>query len=274
MPGSIRFEGRGLHTAAPCAVELRRSATAVGFVHRERLLSRAELEIVRSDRGVCIAHHGTGFELELVEHLFAALGGLSIQRGVSITVDGPEVPLLGGGALELGHGLLELSVPPSAPALIVERDDELVHEGSVYRFGVEDRVALEVQVDFPETGSEAAAWHGDAAAFVTEIAPARTFGFLREARLLWSSGRARHVDPRAVLLLDAEGHAAGSTAPRQPGELARHKLLDLIGDLYLYGGPPRGRLSATRPGHSATHAVVQKALDRGTLSRHAELDRP
>ena len=273
MPGSVRFEGRGLHTAAPCAVELRRSSTAVGFVHRERLLSRAELELVHSDRGVRVAHRKTGFELELVEHLFAALGGLSIQHGLSIAVDGPEVPLLGGGALEMSRGLLELSVPPSAPALIVERDDELLHEGSIYRFGVADGVALDVEVDFPETGTEAAAWRGDAASFVTEIAPARTFGFLREARLLWSAGRARHVDPRAVLVLDAEGRAAGSTAPRQPGELARHKLLDLIGDLYLYGGPPRGRLSATRPGHAATHAVVRKALDRGTLAQHAELGR-
>jgi UDP-3-O-[3-hydroxymyristoyl] N-acetylglucosamine deacetylase len=130
-------------------------------------------------------------------------------------------------------------------------------------------VGLEVAVEYPETGPEAASWHGDRGDFLERIAPARTFGFLREAALLFDSGRARHVDPQAVLVFDAQGGVVGSSRPPGPAELARHKLLDLIGDLYLYGGPPLGRLRASRPGHRATHAVVRQALAEGILDTPA-----
>jgi UDP-3-O-[3-hydroxymyristoyl] N-acetylglucosamine deacetylase len=56
-------------------------------------------------------------------------------------------------------------------------------------------------------------------------------------------------------------------APFLADEPARHKLLDLVGDLYLYGGPPRGRVRATRPGHGATHEAMRRALAEGLVAR-------
>ncbi len=53
--------------------------------------------------------------------------------------------------------------------------------------------------------------------------------------------------------------------PFEADEPARHKLLDLIGDLFLYGGPPRGSVSASRPGHWATHEAMQRAREAGVL---------
>jgi UDP-3-O-acyl-N-acetylglucosamine deacetylase len=55
--------------------------------------------------------------------------------------------------------------------------------------------------------------------------------------------------------------------PARPHELARHKLLDLLGDLYLFGGPARGKLRAERPGHARNHEVLRRALERGTIAR-------
>jgi UDP-3-O-acyl-N-acetylglucosamine deacetylase len=67
-----------------------------------------------------------------------------------------------------------------------------------------------------------------------------------------------------VVIAEDAIHAAG--APFAPDEPARHKLLDLVGDMYLYGGPPRGRVRAFRPGHAATHAAMARALDLGVLA--------
>jgi len=68
-----------------------------------------------------------------------------------------------------------------------------------------------------------------------------------------------------LVVADDAIHASGAAFSRD--EPARHKLLDLAGDLYLYGGPPEGELSARRPGHAATHEAVRRALAQGILSR-------
>jgi UDP-3-O-[3-hydroxymyristoyl] N-acetylglucosamine deacetylase len=78
-------------------------------------------------------------------------------------------------------------------------------------------------------------------------------------------GLARHVDPEAVVVLAPDGvHCRGAFEADEP---ARHKLLDLVGDLYLHGGPPQGRMHAHRPGHSANAAAIARALEEGVLVR-------
>ncbi len=71
----------------------------------------------------------------------------------------------------------------------------------------------------------------------------------------------------AVLVFDEAGVVGkwGSPAPPLPDELARHKLLDLVGDFSLYGGPPQGMIRAVRPGHTATHRIIAEAISLGIL---------
>lgn len=260
-----RFVGRGLHTGAPCTVIARRRPGPLCFVHRGTRLERAALRVTRTDYGVRVVHPETRFELELVEHLFAALGGLGIQTHLELEVDGPELPLLDGCALGFARGLVELEIPTSAPALVVRRAAELLEGDARYRFEPAPQPELRVEVEFRGIGNQAATWDGRATSFVRDIAPARTFGFVADAQRLFSAERARGVDPSVVLVLCEDGSALPPAGPPLPAELARHKLLDLIGDSYLYGGPPRGKLSATRPGHTATHRVIQRALAEGIL---------
>jgi UDP-3-O-[3-hydroxymyristoyl] N-acetylglucosamine deacetylase len=86
----------------------------------------------------------------------------------------------------------------------------------------------------------------------------------RDLEELGARRLAARVDPESVVVVAPDAiHAAG--APFFGDEPARHKLLDLIGDLYLYGGPPRGGLRAARPGHGATHAAIERALELGVL---------
>ena len=69
-----------------------------------------------------------------------------------------------------------------------------------------------------------------------------------------------------MLVLDGDGRAHSASGEPKPDELARHKLLDLMGDLYLFGGPPVGRIVAERPGHARSHEAMRKALDGGLIA--------
>lgn len=261
----VAFSGRGLHGGAPCAIRLLRRPGPLLFAHGVGTAPLPELDVVRADQGVRVRAPRIGLDVDLVEHLCAALAGVGVRSDLTISIVGGEVPLLDGGARELATALIALELPRQAPRLRVMRSGEITIDESSYRFEPGPAPLLEVEVDFPGVGVERSSWDDDVGHFVHHIAPARTFGYAADAERLRAAGRARWVDPASVLVLDAEGRATPPSAPRQPGELARHKLLDLMGDLYLHGGPPQGLVAAQRPGHARTHAAVRKALDQGLL---------
>lgn len=259
----VKLEGRGLHSGERVAVVLSASPGPTRFAQRGRATALADLGVARTDRGVSLRSRDRSLYVDLVEHLLAALGGLGIRGGVRLDVDA-EIPLLDGGSERFVEALRSLDLPSAPPTLRVLREAEITHESSVYRFSPGDEVSLVSDICFPAPiGDQRASWGGDPDDFARAIAPARTFGFLREREALLAQGRARHVDPESVLVFDDERSLSPT---RWDDEPARHKLLDLIGDLTLYGGPPRGRLHAHRPGHTATHAVVARALAAGVLA--------
>jgi UDP-3-O-[3-hydroxymyristoyl] N-acetylglucosamine deacetylase len=264
-------------------VTLARREGPLAFEQGGRRAPLPLLAVQRSDAGVTLSD-GHGLAIDLVEHLLAAFGGLGIRSGVTAVVEGAELPILDGGAATFADALLELGGgerAPETPDLYVSKSGRVAANGTGYTFEVADATALHVEVafDHPAIGTQQARWDGTARSFVESIAPARTFGFAADARELWSQGRAtlaaRSDDAnalaafsRAVLVFDANGPVpvTGQAPPRE-GEIARHKLLDLIGDFALHGGPPQGRVHAERPGHTASHRIIREALALGILSR-------
>jgi UDP-3-O-[3-hydroxymyristoyl] N-acetylglucosamine deacetylase len=228
-------------------------------------LNRAPLPFyqrIPAERTTAITADGTRV-LRCVEHLFAALGGLGLHRDVSVELSGGEVPFLDGGAAAFARALMGLGIAASEPRFRVVHDQEVEIGPSIYRFRRASTVELSVELSFPDARlSPRAEWHGDAADFVERIAPARTFIFARE---LATAEVAFFADAGSVVVLD-EDRVLCAGAPFVADEPARHKLLDLIGDLYLYGGPPLGRMEVHRPGHAATHAAVAAALSMGILA--------
>ncbi|MEZ4220742.1 MAG: UDP-3-O-acyl-N-acetylglucosamine deacetylase [Polyangiaceae bacterium] len=261
----ILLSGRGLHGGTRCSIEFVRRPGPVRFLTPSGDVALNELSPVRLDRGVRVA--AGDFEVELVEHLFAALAGLDVHEGLTLEVVGGEVPLLDGGARELALAIAALGPRSTPPRLRVERAGTLELGETRYVFTPGPTRRLVVEVDFPGVGPQRAEYAGDRHQFLEFIAPARTFGYLSEARQLAARGLARGFDPHAVLVLDDEGRAVPPSAPATSDELARHKLLDFMGDLYLYGGPPLGEIQATRPGHAPTHAALRRALREGLVSQ-------
>jgi len=206
------------------------------------------------------------FELHTVEHLLAALGGLGIRSGCRVVVTGgEELPILDGASLEYVRALVSLELPWTPPLLRVARKGRLEIDGSVYELAPSDRVQVTVDVNLPPSCTRSASWDGEPRTFSAEIAPARTFALESDVPELGRLGLARHVEPRSVIVVSRDAlHGQGDVAPDEP---ARHKLLDLIRDAYLYGGPPRGELRVSRPGHARNHAAFVKALAMGLIVR-------
>jgi UDP-3-O-[3-hydroxymyristoyl] N-acetylglucosamine deacetylase len=248
----------------PSTLRLSRSDGPVVFRTARGDARIDELVVLRTDLGVRVRSDAIGLDVDTVEHLLAAFGGLSIRSGVAIAPANEEMPLLDGASLRFAEALASLEPPREAPRLRVLSSGTVYAGASTYVFTKDDETSVEVEVTFDASriGRQTASWDGSASSFVRDVAWARTFGFRRDGEALLRAGRGRGVDPSTVMVLDDDGAVEAPGAPARSTEFARHKLLDLVGDLYLFGGPPVGKLHATRPGHGATRRAMMEALAR------------
>lgn len=234
----------------------------------------ADLRVVDTTRSTTVANASGSVRVATIEHVCAALGGLGVHEGVAVVLEGREPPLADGGARLYADALRALArqagIRATRPALRIARDGVIEIKGSCYelRCAVRDdpdAVELEVALEFDdERIAKEARWSGDPEDFRLRIASARTFGFEVEVGDLLARGLASHVTPESVVVIGKDRVLSAGDA-FTADEPARHKLLDLVGDLYLHGGPPRGSLRATRPGHAATHEVMRAAHDQGLI---------
>lgn len=201
-----------------------------------------------------------------VEHVLAALTGLGITDA-TIELTAAEVPILDGSSLPLVRAILDAgvadlnaSVNALTPSrrLRVESDD-----GSAF-IEIEPAAAPHYTYEL-DYGAKSpippatAHWSGDPDEFVRQVAPARTFCLDSEAQTMRRLGLFAHLTPRDMLVIGASGPIDNTL--RFPDEPARHKLLDLIGDLALAGRPLCARVRAVRSGHALNHAAARALLD-------------
>ena len=266
--------GWGLHGGSACSVRF--------VVHDGPVVLRVagvdtamgDLRVVDTARSTTVGNASGSVRIATFEHVGAALGGLGIHHGVAVVIEGVEPPLADGGARVYADALRALGtgLRASRPPLRIVRDGVIEVGASRYelrRAAGDDAVELEVALEFDDARiAKHARWAGDAEDFRVRIAPARTFGFEHEVGDLLARGLASHVTPESVVVIGKD-RVLSAGAPFTADEPARHKLLDLIGDLYLHGGPPRGSLRARRPGHAATHEVMRSALEKGLVVRDA-----
>lgn len=268
----MRVEGFGLHTGARGAVAFERCAGGVVLRVGAAEVAVEALTVVGTERSTTVASRDGKVRVATIEHVLAALAGLGIHAGVAVVIEGSEAPLADGGARVYADAIASLGVAPSPPRLRIVRSGVVEVGASRYELRAnealdDDAIAIEVVVDFDRPGlASTASWAGDAEDFRTRIAVARTFGFEREVEQLLARGLASHVTPESVVVIGAD-RVLSSGAPFKDDEPARHKLLDLAGDLYLHGGPPIGTVRAHRPGHAATHEAMMCALAEGLVAR-------
>jgi UDP-3-O-[3-hydroxymyristoyl] N-acetylglucosamine deacetylase len=265
----IRVDGVGLHSGAPVRVLLRRRAGPVTLAAGGLEARVDQLSVASTARATSVEAHDGALRVGTVEHAFAALAGLGVYEGLALSVDGPELPLLDGGSAAWCDAIERLGVTSRRPRLRVARKAVLEVGASRYEFAPGARVEVEVRLEldgFDEARvAPEARWNGESDDFRLRIAPARTFVLARDIGDLVAGGLARHVEPGSVVVLAPEAilHAGRAFSPDEP---ARHKLLDLLGDLYLSGGPPLGHLRVVRPGHAANAVAARRARAEGIVT--------
>lgn len=290
---SFTVEGIGLHTGQLARLTLHPAEENHGYVFQ-----RADLDgspkipadcdlVVETRRGTTLEKGGA--RVYTTEHILAALYGCGIDN-VLIEMDGPEVPILDGSSWPFVAHIEQIgAVEQTADRHFLTLNDTITqHDGEGVEMlavpPVEDEFRVTVMVDYhsPILGTQHASMY-HLGQFVPEISRCRTFVFLKEVKSLLEQGLIKGGDlDNAIVLAEREyGQAelnsiadmAGkenlkvepgkigvlnNTALQYENEPARHKLLDIIGDLALTGCFIRGHVLAARPGHAGNVAFAQK----------------
>ena len=197
-----------------------------------------------------------------VEHLLSALAGLGVTDA-TVELDGPEVPIGDGSARAFVDAIREAQVCDLDANIqpVVVRDEIIVRDGDAWirARAAEHGTSYAYELDYgPGSPIEAqsAAWAGDADEYAQNIAPARTFSFRDEAQAMRSLGLFSRFTPEDLLVIGADGPI--DNAWRFDNEPARHKLLDLIGDLALVGAPIIAQITAHKSGHALNHEMARR----------------
>jgi UDP-3-O-acyl N-acetylglucosamine deacetylase len=255
--------GEGIHTGARTAARMLPAPASSGVTFRRtdlpgapRLTARLD-EVVATSRGVVL---GRAARVATVEHLLSAAMGLGIDN-LLVELDGEELPCGDGSARIFaealdGAGTVEQDAPrrPIALAEPVWAADGARMIVAVPSPGL--RISYMVTADGTPLEPQFADFDEARDAFAADIAPARTWGLAGEVDALRAGGLARGASLFNVLTLGPNGYV---NAPRFPNELARHKILDAIGDLALLGRPLRAHIIAVRAGHGL-HISLARAI--------------
>jgi UDP-3-O-[3-hydroxymyristoyl] N-acetylglucosamine deacetylase/3-hydroxyacyl-[acyl-carrier-protein] dehydratase len=266
--GAVSLQGIGLHLGRDCTLTFRPAVPGSGIVFRRTDLPREPAIVARAENAVLTERHtqlGSGEEaVHTVEHVLAAVAALEIDD-IRIDLDSAEPPILDGSARPYYEALVSAGVVDVAGEVeyLMLREPLTVRDGSsTYTVTPAPTLSLDVTIDFPHKliGRQSCQLPVTPASFASDLAAARTFGFLREADALRAKGLIRGVTTSNTVVLDDDGPV--DTELRWNDEFVRHKAMDFIGDLALAGKRVRGRIAADRPSHRGTVTLVREMLKR------------
>ena len=263
---TVACAGIGLHSGNKVALTLRPAPADYGI-----RFQRADLggqEIPATVTNLAGIRYATGLacddaSVETVEHLLAALMSLGVDN-VLVELNDPEVPIMDGSAAPFIYLIHEAGVKRLAKPrqyLKVNRPISLSRGDKRIALYPSDhfKVTYSISFDHPLLRHQSRTIRVTEDSFIDEIAPARTFGFLKEVERLRREGLALGGSLDNAIVLGETGVL--NSALRFEDEFVRHKILDVIGDLALVGRPVIGHLVAHRGGHELHTAFAAKILD-------------
>ncbi|HOV92838.1 MAG TPA: bifunctional UDP-3-O-[3-hydroxymyristoyl] N-acetylglucosamine deacetylase/3-hydroxyacyl-ACP dehydratase [Candidatus Kapabacteria bacterium] len=297
---SVSLTGIGLHTGNHSTITFHPAPPNHGYSFiRSDIAEKIEIPalvdyVVDLSRGTTL---GIGnIEVHTVEHVLAALAGLRIDNCI-IELSANEPPVFDGSSIDYVNALLEAGIEEQDAEReyfsIEETFDYKNEKTQVEIVGLPlNDYRITVMIDYfnPALGSQHSGLFDLDKEFITEFAPARTFCFLNEVEMLYQQGLIRGGSLQSALVIvdkDVEegelqnlakmlnlpetpfvgknGYLNNSTL-RFPNEPARHKVLDMIGDLTLVGVPIKGQILAARPGHASNYEF-SKMLRKAYLEK-------
>ena len=296
LKGIVKMNGIGLHTGLNMNIEIHPAVDNHGYKFQRIDLDgkptiKADVDLVVStERGTTLEQNNA--KIHTVEHVLAALYGCQVDNAL-ICVDGPEIPIMDGSALKFVEAIEKMGyTDQSAERRYFELTENIPwedEEKGIEFLAIPDvNYRLTVMVDYqsPALGTQHASMY-HIGEFNSEIAKCRTFVFLRELEYLAKNDLIKGGDLNNAIVMverpevsqeelnklakllgkeDLEVNVEGigvlnSTKLQYENEPARHKLLDIVGDLALIGRPIKAHILAARPGHygNVEFAKVLKA---------------
>jgi UDP-3-O-[3-hydroxymyristoyl] N-acetylglucosamine deacetylase/3-hydroxyacyl-[acyl-carrier-protein] dehydratase len=279
----ISLKGKGLHSGIDVTITFKPAPVDHGYKFcrvdlPEKPVIRAVAEnVTDTTRGTTLQENGAS--VATIEHVLASFYGMNLDN-VLVEIDGPEAPIMGGSAMKFTDAIIEAGIVEQkslrkyfeVKEKIVYSDEEHGVDLIIYP---DDHLSINVLIDYNSKilGNQYAVLDNKDD-FAEEISRSRTFVFFHELEPLFKAGRIKGGDlDNAIVILEREvpqseidriakmfnkpnitAHKEGilnNTALRYPNEPARHKLLDLLGDMALVGQHIKGKIVATRPGHQA-----------------------
>ncbi len=300
----VSFSGWGLHTGVEVKLTLSPAPEDQGYQFirtdlNDRPIIQAIAEnVVETSRGTTLEDNGV--KVSTVEHVLAACVGSGIDN-ITIELNGPEAPILDGSSKDYAEAIEKVGLAEQD----AKRDVFVIDEKIEYRdeeHGIElsaypdDKFSLDVKIDYNSKvlGFQYANLD-DIRDFNKEIAPARTFVFLHELEFLLKNNLIKGGDvDNAIVIIDRKVTQAeldrlaelfnkpkvkvqpegilNNVKLNYSNEPARHKLMDILGDLALVGQPIQGKIIATRPGHYANNQfarLIRSKIKKDRLKKKA-----
>ena len=299
LKGPATLHGVGLHTGVPVTLILRPAPVGHGYKFQrtdldgEPIIDADADLVVSTERGTTLGK-GT-VTVNTTEHVLSALYALGVDNCL-IQVSGPEIPIMDGSALPFVHAIEGVGLEQQdarrdwyilKEPIWFETQERGTEMLGVPTPGGDFRLTVMVDYNSPVLGTQHASMYR-AEEFKDEIAPCRTFVFLRELEQLAKAGLIKGGDlNNAIVLEDREGTTKeqlkdlakvlgreyqevevrrngvlNTTDLKYFNEPARHKLLDIVGDLALVGRPIKGHILAARPGHFGNTSFAKRIKER------------
>lgn len=278
---SISCAGIGLHSGKKVSMSLQPAECGTGIVFRRTDVTGCDPVIAADWRNISDAQLATtiankdGVGVATIEHLMAALAGCGVDNAM-IEIDGPEVPIMDGSAAPFVF-LIECAGTVAQNALRrairVLKTIKVGDNRKSITLTPAEAFSVSFEIDF----ESALISHQELGVrlvngtFKTDIARARTFGFVHEVAQMHEAGLARggSLDNAIVVSGDTVLNVDGL---RYSDEFVRHKILDCIGDLYLAGAPILGHVQAVQSGHALNHGLLAAMF--GDTSAWEFVDQP
>jgi len=280
---SVSIEGQGLHTGTKGVMTFKPAPANHGIKFKRTDLDSQQVvdahisNVISTDRGTCIGINGT--KIYTIEHVMAAFRGMEVDN-VLVELTMEEIPIKDGSAKYFVEAIEEAGITElDAEREYIEIDEVITIEIPEKKTKIEirpsKRFSLAVVIDFESRVlGEDSAFLDDISDFKSKIAPCRTFVFLHELEYLLKNNLIKGGDlnnaivfvnrkmPQVELDYLADLFKKPHVKVNRNGilnnldlyfdnEAARHKLLDMVGDLFLLGKPIKGHVTAYRPGHHA-----------------------
>ncbi len=285
----ISLNGKGLHTGINVTMTFKPAPANHGYkfcrvdLPGKPVIDALAEHVTETSRGTTLVQNNAS--VQTIEHVLAALNGLSVDNAI-IELNGPEAPIMGGSSMKFVEAIKEAGIVD----LKEDRNYFVVKQKITFsdeEHGVDlilypdDHFSINVLIDYNSKilGNQYAILDS-IDDFEEKISKSRTFVFFHELEPLFKMGLIKGGDlDNAVVILEKEvsqeeidriailfnrpgitNHKEGvlnNTELRYPNEPARHKLLDIIGDLALVGHPIKGKVVATRPGHFANTRLAK-----------------